>query len=85
MKDLKTQNLKRLMTEYEIEQDPFSQDDQRQTILNAVRSLPDPDRIILFLYAELQSYRKLANLLNVSFTTAYKSVKEIRKKILELC
>lgn len=76
-------SLKKLMNDYKIEVDDFNYDDEQQKLFDAVQKLPDPDKIILYLYAELQSYRKLAVELDVSFTTAYKAVKQIRKKILE--
>ncbi len=58
-------------------------DDDMVNIINKVNTLTEPDKIILLMYAELQSFRKLADVLNVSFTTAYKSILQIRNKILD--
>ena len=80
---LSKNNLQRMMSEYDIDTSNDDLDDDTLNIINNVSNLPDPDKIILYLYAELQSYRKLAKILNVSFTTAYKSILNIRKKILD--
>lgn len=80
---LSKNNLQRMMSEYDIDTSNDDLDDETLNIINNVSNLPDPDKIILYLYAELQSYRKLAKILNVSFTTAYKSILNIRKKILD--
>lgn len=81
---LSKNNLQRMMSEYDIDTSNNDDlDDDTLNIINNVSNLPDPDKIILYLYAELQSYRKLAKILNVSFTTAYKSILNIRKKILD--
>lgn len=79
----KQKNLKNLMNEYDIEYNTLDYSDEEIKLLQAVQKLSDPDKIILYLYAELQSYRKLAKELNVSFTTAYKSLIQIRNKIQE--
>lgn len=80
--ELTPQNLKSLMNEYDIEKDMFNDTDEFQLLLDKVEELPQPDKIILLLYAETQSYRKLAKILNVSFAAAYKAIKEIRNKII---
>lgn len=75
-------DLMNLMNEYKFELDNLNYDDDFLQIVNSVNNLSDPDKIILYLYSELKSYRKLAKKLNVSFTTAYKAVHQIRNKIL---
>lgn len=75
-------NLKKLMTDYMPNPDTNQCSDEELQLYNKINKLSDPEKIILFLYAELQSYRKLANELNVSFTTAYKEMNRIRNKIL---
>ena len=80
--ELTQQNLKSLMNEYNIPNDMFNDTDEFQLLIKKINKLPIPDRIILYLYAETKSYRKLAKILNVSFATAYKSINKIRKQIL---
>ena len=82
---MKSQQLKNLMNEYNesLLENKETIDDEQLKLHLAVQQLSDPDKIILYLYAELQSYRKLAKVLNVSFTTAYKSLIQIRNKIKE--
>ena len=46
--------------------------------------LPPADRVIIVLYAELQSYRKLGQLMNLSHNTVRKEVLRIRKEIKSL-
>ena len=77
---LTQKNLKSLIESYK-NLDLSDLDDLQLNTLNKVNQLSDPDKIILYLYSELQSFRKLAKALNVSFTTAYKSIKQIRKKL----
>lgn len=70
------------MNEYDFNTANTEYDDEMVELINKTNSLSTPDKIILLMYAELQSFRKLAEVLNVSFTTAYKSILEIRKKLL---
>lgn len=49
----------------------------------ALESLPKSDQIIFCLYAELESERKVAELLGVSRSPIHKLITTIRKKILE--
>lgn len=45
--------------------------------------LTDVERIIILLYVDCQSYRKLAKKLTLSHQTCAKEVRRIKKKILE--
>lgn len=75
-------NLKSLMNEYTLSGNPLTDEDEYLLLLDNVNNLSEPDKIILFLYAETKSYRKLAKLLKVSFSTAYKEINRIRSLIL---
>lgn len=75
--------LKSLMIDYTFNTANTEYDDSMVNIINKLDTLSQPDKIILLMYAELQSFRKLADVLNVSFTTAYKSILQIRKKLLD--
>ena len=75
--------LKSLMIDYTFNTANTEYDDSMVNIINKLDTLSQPDKIILLLYAELQSFRKLADVLNVSFTTAYHCIQNIRKKLLD--
>lgn len=83
MMELSSQNLKSLMNEYNIPKNMFTDTDEFQLLLDKVDSLSEPDKIILLLYAETQSYRKLAKILDVSFATAYKTIHKIRTNLIQ--
>ena len=80
--NLTPQTLKLLMNEYNLSANTLTDDDEYIILLSNIDKLPAPDKIILYLYAELQSFRKLAKVLGVSFTSAYKVIHQIREKIL---
>ena len=70
--------------EYEHDPDVFCPDPPRvRGIKAAVERLPDADKVIIRLYAELQSLRKLAALLGVGRDTACREVQRIRQAILD--
>ena len=48
-----------------------------------VNNLPEVDRIIFLAYVELRSFTELSKVLNVSRSTCFWMVKNIRSKILE--
>lgn len=60
-----------------------NEDDEQFTLKEIISSLPEPEQIIILLYAEEQSMRKVAKTLDVSTTTAYLRIKDIRNKIKE--
>lgn len=53
----------------------------KRTVLERI---PPADRAIIVLYAELQSYRKLGQLMGLSHNTVRKEVLRIRKEIISL-
>lgn len=57
-------------------------DDQLKLLKSYTDNLTQPEKVILQLYAEFNSQRKVASLLNVSRTTIVKSLNQIRNKIL---
>lgn len=63
--------------------DEMRDDDDFFNYKKALESLPKSDQIIFTLYAELQSERKVAELLGVSRSPIHKLITNIRKKILE--
>lgn len=63
--------------------DILTYDDETKNILDKFNNnLTTPEKIIMKLYAEFHSARKVAQLLNVSNTTIGKELTKIRNKIL---
>lgn len=70
--------------EYEHDPDVFCPDSPRvRSLKAAVERLPEADKVIIRLYAELQSLGELGRLLGVSKDTAWKEVGRIRAAILD--
>lgn len=75
-------NTKALMNEYAINDDIFStESDKVKLTKEALWQLSETDRLLICLYSEIQSLRKLGELLGVSRTTAYLQIKEIKERI----
>lgn len=73
---------KALMKEYAINDDIFStESDKVRLTKEALWQLNDTDRLLICLYSEIQSLRKLGELLGVSRTTAYLQIKTIKERI----
>lgn len=69
-----------LMKEYELDFSLFSETDER---LRAFNKLSDPQKIILVLYAELKSYRKVGKILGFSHQWVAKYLTGIKKVFYE--
>ncbi len=62
----------------------FGTDPERVEILKeVVAALPEADRTLLLLYAEMQSYRKMGAALHLSHMTCRRTVVKIRARVLE--
>lgn len=73
-----------LMNEYRINDDIFSTESEKVRLTKqALWSLSETDRLLICLYSEIQSLRKLGELLGVSRTTAYIQIKQIKERIKE--
>ena len=78
------EDLRKLLREYETrEEDIMTDTDELLEVYDAIKSLSDADKIILYLYAELGSLRAVGRTLGVSYSTARKAVIEIKQKIFE--
>ena len=78
------EDLRKLLREYETrEEDIMTDTDELLEVYDAIKSLSDADKIILYLYAELGSLRAVGRTLGVSYSTARKAVIEIKNKIYE--
>lgn len=73
-----------LMNEYRVNDDIFSEESEKVRLTKqALWNLSETDRLLICLYSEIQSLRKLGELLGVSRTTAYLQIKIIKEKIKE--
>lgn len=75
-------NLEELLKDYDLDFGVFTElDDRLLEIEDKLTALKAPERIILILYAELKSYRKVGKVLGFSHSTVMKHIKEIREKL----
>ena len=74
-------------SDYKYNPDPFCEDDPKVSKLKWVieNGISQTDRIIILLYSELGSQRKVGKMLGVSASTVNIQLKRIRKQILNLC
>lgn len=63
------------------DEDILKDDDYTLKLKQALNKIEETDKRILLLYAEYQSLRKVAKILNVSPSTVCNKVNEIRDKI----
>lgn len=76
---------KRISPEYEHDPDVFCPDPPRvRRVKAAIERLPEADKVIIRLYAELGSLRKLGAMLGVGRDTMGKEVRRIRADILRM-
>lgn len=80
------ERLAQIRPDYKWDGDIFAAGDSRA---DAVRCIIDTrlntvDRTIILLYIDCQSYRKLGQMLGFSQTTAFKEVKRVKRKILDI-
>lgn len=75
--------IKELLEEYDIDDDIMSEDSEEYVYLRRRMDmvLTPAEVIIMLMYAECQSVRKLGKELGVSQSTAYKEVKKIQRKL----
>lgn len=75
-------NLEELLEDYELDFGMFTElDDRLLDIQDKYSELNCPEKIILILYAEYKSYRKVAAILGFSHSTVMKYIKDIRQKL----
>ena len=86
MKDKEVaRDYKTIREDYRYNDDIFSQEPERTARVKWIidNKLTDVERILILLYVDLQSYRKLAKKLTISHQTCAKEVRRIRAKILD--
>lgn len=71
------------MEQYRPDDDIFNDEPEKVRLTKEAifECLSETDRLLICLYAEIGSLRKLGELLGVSRTTAYFQIKEIKKKV----
>ena len=77
--DIKPEELKDIMENFTFDTGCTDYDDDFLSIINTFDNLQQGDRIILSLYAELQSLRKTAAALGVSYTAIRKHINKIKQ------
>ena len=77
--DIKPEELKDIMENFTFDTGCTDYDDDFLSIINTFDNLQQGDRIILSLYAEIQSLRKTAAALGVSYTAIRKHINKIKQ------
>lgn len=80
--DIKPDKLKDIMEDFTFDTGCTDYDDEFLSIIDTLNSLQQGDRIILSLYAELQSLRKTAAALGVSYTAMRKHINKIKQNFM---
>jgi len=76
-------DIDKILEDYKPDNSLFSEEDEDiNKIKNKIYSLPEPEKRIILMYAELGTLRKLGTQLGVSTSSAYLKIKDIRNKIL---
>ena len=75
-------DIKKILAEYA--PDPLNDTDGTLALKNAIERLPEADRRILILYADLGSIRKVAMMLNTTYYYVQLKLKEIKQKIYDI-
>lgn len=76
--DINKEELKNIMDDFTFDTGCTDYDDEFIDLIDTLNSLQQGDRIILSLYAELQSLRKTAAALGVSYTAMRKHINKIK-------
>ena len=79
---VKPEELKDIMENFTFDTGCTDYDDEFIEIIDTLNSLQQGDRIILSLYAELQSLRKTAAALGVSYTAIRKHINKIKQNFM---
>lgn len=80
--EIKPEDLKNIMEDFAFDTGCTDYDDEFINVIDTVNSLQQGDKIILTLYAELQSLRKTAAALGVSYTAMRKHINKIKQNFI---
>lgn len=82
---IKPETLKAIMADYDFNPDIMCDEDERVTkIKHALTKIPLADKIIFCLQTDIQSVRKVGEILGVSYTTVFNEFKRIRNEIINI-
>lgn len=76
--EIKPETIKSIMEDFTFDTGCTDYDDEFIDLIDTLNNLQQGDRIILSLYAELQSLRKTAAALGVSYTAMRKHINKIK-------
>ena len=78
-------NYKSIREDYRFDPSIFNDEPERVSRLKWIldNKLTDVERIVILLYVDCRSYRKLAKRLTISHQTCAREVRRIKKKILQ--
>lgn len=81
-----SERLKEIRTDYAWDPSVFVDGDDRADAVRCIieTRLSTADRTIILLYIDCQSYRELGRLLGFSQMTAFKEVKRVKRRILDI-
>lgn len=80
-----SEELKAIMADYEYNPDILSDEDERTIkIKHALTKIPLADKIIFCLQTDIQSFRKVGNILGISYTSVFNEFKRIRNEIINI-
>lgn len=80
-----SEELKAILADYEYNSDILCDEDERTIkIKHALTKLPLADKIIFCLQTDIQSVRKVGEILGVSYTTVFNEFKRIRNEIINI-
>lgn len=80
-----SEELKAILADYEYNSDIFCEEDEGTIkIKHALTKIPLADKIIFCLQADIQSFRKVGNILGISYTTVFNEFKRIRNEIINI-
>ena len=80
--EIKPEDLKNIMEDFKFDTGCTDYDDEFVSVINTVNGLQQGDKIILYLYSELQSLRKTASALGVSYTAMRKHINKIKQNFI---
>ena len=80
-----SEELKAIMADYEYNSDILCDEDERTIkIKHALTKIPLADKIIFCLQTDIQSFRKVGNILGISYTSVFNEFKRIRNEIIDI-
>ena len=80
-----SEELKAILADYEYNSDILCDEDERTIkIKHALTKLPLADKIIFCLQTDIQSFRKVGNILGISYTSVFNEFNRIKNEIINI-